>query len=180
MQKYVTVNQTKYILSVVLPSLFIACGYTIIKDIAKDDNPPGSFQDLAIVDINGQLSNFPISDDPDPTPSYSFDVKVTNLGTGTYIGPLIIAWADNSSDIENHKFPHSRSFLRFDSKIFPKDTINFNVFAQHKNYQPGLSVRLIIVTRNVMPSEYCWTIFHYLPSNVESRYDNNILDYEIN
>ncbi len=172
-------KRTKYIFCVLVSSLLISCGYTIIKDFKHDDNPPGSFQDLTIVAINGDINNIRMADDPNPTPSYSFIVKVTNLGTGTYIGPLIIAWADNQSDIEKGIYPNSESFSQFNSKILPKDTISFNVLAWHKNYQSGLSVRLIIVTRNVMPSELSWTIFHYLPDNVESRYDNNVIDYQI-
>ncbi len=172
------VKQIKYILSIVLSLFFISCGYTILKDLKRDDNPPGSFQDLSLVTINGSISNIIIADDRNPNPSYSFTVKLTNIGTGTYIGPLIIAWADNLSDIENHKYPNSESFSRFDSKISPKDTISFGILARHKNYQPGTSIRIIIITRNVMPAEYSWTIYHYLPDNVESRYDNNILDYQ--
>lgn len=171
-------KQTKYILTIIVSSLFISCGYTIIKNFKQDDNPPGSFQDLSFVSINGGINNIIIFDDPNPNPSYSFSVELTNLGTGTYIGPLVIAWADNLSDIENRKYPNSESFSRFDSKISPKDTISFRVLARHKNYQPGTPIRIIIVTRNVMPSEYSWTIYHYLPDNVESRYDNNILDYQ--
>ena len=161
-----------------LSLFFISCGYTILQDLKSDDNPPGAFQDLSLVSINGGISNIITADDPNSNPSYSFTVTLTNLGTGTYVGPLIIAWADNPSDIVDHKYPNSQSFSRFDSKISPNDTIRFGVAAMHKNYQPGTPIRMIIVTRNVLPSEYSWTIYHYLPDNVESRYDNNILDYQ--
>jgi hypothetical protein len=160
---------------------FASCGYTILRHSAKKHEiPPKAQPDVTIIGVTGRIEIIRWSDSPDMGPSYRFLVKIANIGNRNIPKPFIIAWADNPEDIAKRHFPHSENVFTTSGHTFePGDTTTIGVLAENVTFPKGQNIRFAVVTRNLMPAEYCWTPFQFLYDNDESRHDNNIFDFTV-
>ena len=162
-----------------MPLLFLSCMALVNQE---ETSIPPSLPDLKIISIGYRYHdwNDMIWDDSDGSPvqpELIFSVTVTNQGIGVFDGPLAVAWADNSDDIDWGAYPNFELVSKHKNPILPGDTISFEIDAETaSNYAEGNPIRFLLVTQKVMSISNCKTYFKDAVDVKESNYINNVFD----
>jgi hypothetical protein len=156
--------------------LFLSCGYTVLQKSRSSDAIVAPLPDLIINGMSYRNDTSIYADDTDTTTSFIFTVKVVNIGKGPFQGPCILAWADNPENIGWGKFENSEQVGFPNNQLASSDSATIEVSIRHRAYVSGRLIRFVLVTQSVMPGNFCHTFFSMQPV-AETRYDNNVYDY---